>query len=154
MRGRVKVQQLTVVILPLLPLEFRRRQLSPIRLWIRRFLRSLYTAKRQYENYSCPGLLFTLITSNFATAICQSLTLATQLESPFMCPLISNMCLSSCWLSLTMLQQLLRASICSWQLYLCCHFIAFISGMKALNAHSHNTLTSRKQTCKIQSDLD
>jgi hypothetical protein len=66
----VEVQQLTVVVVPLLALEFCRRQLSPIRLWLRKFLRALYTAKRQYENYSCPGLLSALITSFSTTAIC------------------------------------------------------------------------------------
>ena len=65
MRGRVKVQQLTVVVLPLLALEFWHRQLSPIRLWFCKLLRALYMVKRQYENYSCPGLFSALITSNF-----------------------------------------------------------------------------------------
>ena len=58
----VEVQQLTVVVVPLLALQFCRRQLSPIRLWLRKFLRALYTANRQYKNYSCPGLLSALIT--------------------------------------------------------------------------------------------
>jgi hypothetical protein len=80
----VEVQHLTVVIAPLLPLEPRRRQLSPIRLWLRQFPRTLYTVKFPYENYSSPGLLFAvifaLITSFSTTPICPHLTHATQLH--------------------------------------------------------------------------
>jgi hypothetical protein len=65
-----EVEQLTVVIVPLLTFEPRRRQLSPIRLCLREFLHALYTAKRPYENYGCPGLLSALITSFSTTPIC------------------------------------------------------------------------------------
>jgi hypothetical protein len=58
-------QQTDVVILLLTPLEPRRRQLSPIRLW----LCVLCMAKHPYKNFHFPGLLSALITSFSTTPI-------------------------------------------------------------------------------------
>lgn len=66
-RLTVEVQQLTgcscsvIGILGMLSLPEAKSHLAGL---------SLYTVKYQYKNYSCPGLLSTLRTSNFESAIC------------------------------------------------------------------------------------
>ena len=160
MRGRVEVQQLTVVVVPLLTLaEPRCRQLSPIRLWIRSFSRQLYTAIRQYKKklllsrtaFRPHNLLFyntNLSTLNQCNSTELTLHVLTNCQHVSLIMLAKSNHVATVVAGIDMLVKALSL------LRLHCYH-QWNEGFEcSLQQHSKLWQTLAKQSCKIQSNLD